>query len=60
MAATRMDNSDSFEDLTVSDPFHREVSVHEDGAAEVTARGEFGWTARVTSGPSPASASSSD
>jgi hypothetical protein len=33
MAATRMDNSDSFEDLTVSDPFHREVSVHEYGAA---------------------------
>jgi hypothetical protein len=25
-----MDNSDSFEDLTVSEPFHREVSVHED------------------------------
>jgi hypothetical protein len=30
MGARLMDNSDSFKDLTVSDPFHREVSVHED------------------------------
>ena len=26
----RMENGESFEDVTVSDPFHREVSVHED------------------------------
>jgi hypothetical protein len=30
MGARLMDNSDSFEDLTVSEPFHREVSVHGD------------------------------